>query len=468
MTMHPIILSGGTGSRLWPLSRPLYPKQFLRLHSDKTLFQETVLRLDGMDLLSPTIICNEEHRFIVAENMRTIDREYTDIILEPVGRNTAPAIATAAIMAIKQDENAILLVLSADHVIDDNKAFGNAVKQAGKIAEKGYLVTFGIKPSEPHTGYGYIEKGKAIDEGSYNLAAFKEKPDLQTAQSFVDSGDYLWNSGMFCFKASAYIEELKKNSPDIITHAKAAIEKSKDDLDFTRLDKDEFEKCEDISIDYAVMEKTDKGAVVALDSKWSDVGSWDSVWQVSKKDDDGNVCIGDIIAKSTKDCLIRANKLVCTIGLENMIIVDTQDALLVADKKYDQDVKAIVEDLKKANRKEAKHHRTVYRPWGHYDSICHGDRDQVKRISVKPGAKLSLQKHFHRSEHWVVVKGTAKVTKGEETLTISENESVYLPVGIVHALENPGKIMLEIIEVQTGSYLGEDDIVRLEDKYGRS
>ena len=468
MTMHPIILSGGTGSRLWPLSRPLYPKQFLRLHSDKTLFQETVLRLDGMDLLSPTIICNEEHRFIVAENMRTIDREYTDIILEPVGRNTAPAIATAAIMAIKQDENAILLVLSADHVIDDNKAFGNAVKQAGKIAEKGYLVTFGIKPSEPHTGYGYIEKGKAIDEGSYNLAAFKEKPDLQTAQSFVDSGDYLWNSGMFCFKASAYIEELKKNSPDIITHAKAAIEKSKDDLDFTRLDKDEFEKCEDISIDYAVMEKTDKGAVVALDSKWSDVGSWDSVWQVSKKDDDGNVCIGDIIAKSTKDCLIRANKLVCTIGLENMIIVDTQDALLVADKKYDQDVKAIVEDLKKANRKEAKHHRTVYRHWGHYDSICHGDRDQVKRISVKPGAKLSLQKHFHRSEHWVVVKGTAKVTKGEETLTISENESVYLPVGIVHALENPGKIMLEIIEVQTGSYLGEDDIVRLEDKYGRS
>ncbi len=466
--MYPIILSGGSGSRLWPLSRPLYPKQFLRLHSDKTLFQETVLRLDGLDLFPPTVICNEEHRFIVAENMRIIGREYNDIILEPVGRNTAPAITTAAIMALEQDENALLLVLSADHVIEDSKVFAKVVKQAQALARQGDLVTFGVTPVEPHTGYGYIEKGNIIDEGAYGIADFKEKPDLKTAQSFVDSGNYLWNSGMFCFKASAYLKELEKNSPDIITHVKAAIEKSKDDLDFTRLDKGEFEKCEDISIDYAVMEKTDKGAVVTLDSKWSDVGSWDAVWQVSKKDVDGNVCIGDVIAKSTKDCLIRANKLVCTIGLENMIVVDTQDALLVADKKYDQDVKSIVEDLKKADRKEAKHHRTVYRPWGHYDSICHGDRDQVKRISVKPGAKLSLQKHFHRSEHWVVVKGTAKVTKGEETLIISENESIYLPVGIIHALENPGKIMLEIIEVQTGSYLGEDDIVRLEDIYGRT
>ncbi len=466
--MHPIILSGGSGSRLWPLSRPLYPKQFLRLHSDKTLFQETVLRLDSLDLLPSTVICNEDHRFIVAENMRTIDREYSDIILEPVGRNTAPAIATAAIMALKQDENAVLLVLSADHVIEDTQAFAKAVKQAGKLAEQGYLVTFGIKPSEPHTGYGYIEKGEEINEGSYNLAAFKEKPDLQTAQSFLDSGKYLWNSGMFCFKASTYLEELEKNCPDIITHVKNAIDKSKDDLDFIRLDEGEFEKCADISIDYAVMENTDKGAVVSLDTKWSDVGSWDAVWQVSEKDENGNFCKGDIIAKSTKNCLIRANKLVCTLGLEDMIVVDTQDALLVADKKYVQEVKSIVEDLKKADRKEAKHHRTVYRPWGHYDSICHGERDQVKRISVKPGAKLSLQKHFHRSEHWVVVKGTAKVTRGEETLIISENESVYLPVGIVHALENPGKIMLEIIEVQTGSYLGEDDIVRLEDIYGRT
>tara|TARA_R110002095_G_scaffold154534_3_gene134291 strand:+ start:965 stop:2368 length:1404 start_codon:yes stop_codon:yes gene_type:complete len=467
--MHPIILSGGSGTRLWPLSRPLYPKQFLALHSDKTLFQDTVLRLSTLGLQKPTIVCNEEHRFIVAENMRTIEHTPQDIILEPVGRNTAPAIAAAAISALKHDDNAVLLVLPADHVIEDVKAFSAAVKLAGDLADKGHLVTFGIKPTEAHTGYGYIESGDQIMDGAYKLVAFKEKPDLKTAEDFLKSGKYLWNSGMFCFKATTYLEALEKHHPDIVTYVRSAIDNSQEDLDFIRLDAKEFEKCTDISIDYAVMENTNQGAMVALDAQWSDVGSWDAVWKISEKDADNNVCQGDVITQNTKNSFIHAqDKLVCTLGLENVIVIDTQDALLVADKNNVQDIKDIVSKLKKQERKEAKHHRTVYRPWGHYDSICFGERDQVKRISVKPGAKLSLQKHFHRSEHWVVVKGTAKVTKGEETLMISENESVYLPVGIVHALENPGKIMLEIIEVQTGSYLGEDDIVRLEDRYGRA
>lgn len=467
--MHPIILSGGSGTRLWPLSRPLYPKQFIALHSDKTLFQETAIRLKKIGLDAPSVVCNEDHRFIVAENMRMIDHDVQDIILEPVGRNTAPAIATAALSALKKDSDSILLVLPADHVIENLDAFGAAVQTAKELAEKGHLVTFGIKPTEAHTGYGYIESGDDIGEGSYKIAAFKEKPDEKTAQEFLESGKYLWNSGMFCFKASAFIEELEKHHPDIVVHAKSALEHSEKDLDFIRLETKAFEKCEDISIDYAVMEKTQNGAMVSLDANWNDVGSWDAVWEVSEKNQDNNVCIGDVITKKTKNCFIRGrHKLVCTLGLEDIIVVDTQDALLVASKEHVQEVKDIVSDLKKADRKEAKHHRTVYRPWGHYDSICFGERDQVKRISVKPGAKLSLQKHFHRSEHWVVVKGTARVTKGEEILTISENESVYLPVGIVHALENPGKIMLELIEVQTGSYLGEDDIVRLEDIYGRA
>jgi len=467
--MHPIILSGGSGTRLWPLSRPLYPKQFIALHTDKTLFQETAIRLKKIGLDAPSVVCNEEHRFIVAENMRMIDHDVQDIILEPVGRNTAPAIATAALSALKNDADAILLVLPADHVIENLDAFGSAVQTAKELAEKGHLVTFGIKPTEAHTGYGYIESGDEIGHGSYKIAAFKEKPDEKTAQEFLESGKYLWNSGMFCFKASAFIEELEQHHTEIVAHAKAALDNSEKDLDFIRLESKSFEKCEDISIDYAVMEKTENGAMVSLDANWNDVGSWDAVWEVSEKNEDNNVCIGDVITKKTKNCFIRGrHKLVCTLGLEDTIVVDTQDALLVASKEHVQEVKDIVADLKKDDRKEAKHHRTVYRPWGHYDSICFGERDQVKRISVKPGAKLSLQKHFHRSEHWVVVKGTARVTKGEEVLTISENESVYLPVGIVHALENPGKIMLELIEVQTGSYLGEDDIVRLEDIYGRA
>ncbi len=467
--MVPVILSGGSGTRLWPLSRPLYPKQFLALHSENTLFQETALRVNEIGLDAPIIVCNEEHRFIVAENLRALNAESQDIILEPVGRNTAPAIATAAYAAMKEGADPILLVLPADHVIEDVNAFGKAVKAAEKLAKKGHLVTFGIKPNEPHTGYGYIESGKAIDGDASEIKAFTEKPDEKTAEKFLKSGKYSWNSGMFCFKASVFLEELTKHHPDIAKQAKASFANSKKDLDFVRLDKDTFAKCEDISIDYAVMEKTDKGAVISLDANWNDVGSWDAVWQVSKKNKDNTVTKGDVIVKDTKNSFIYGeDRLVCALGLEDIIVVDTQDSLLVAHKDSVQNVKDIVGDLKKADRKEAKHHRTVYRPWGHYDSICFGERDQVKRISVKPGAKLSVQKHFHRSEHWVVVKGTANVTKGNEVLTLSENESVYLPLGIVHALENPGKIMLEIIEVQTGSYLGEDDIVRYEDNYGRA
>jgi mannose-1-phosphate guanylyltransferase len=467
--MYPVILSGGSGTRLWPLSRPLYPKQFLALHTDNTLFQETLLRLKPLDLEAPIVICNDEHRFIVAENMRALGIDAQAIFLEPVGRNTAPAIAVAALEALKQDKEAILLVMPADHVIENTKAFAKGVKSAKKLAEKGSIVTFGIKPTHAHTGYGYIETGSEIAADAFELAGFKEKPEAKTAEEFIKQGNYLWNSGMFCFKASTYLDELERQQPDIAACVKASLKGAKRDLDFVRLNAESFEKCTNISVDYAVMEHTNLGTVVSLDAGWSDIGSWDALWDVCEKNKDNNVLKGDVIAKDTKNCFVHGeNKLVCTLGLENIIIVDTKDALLVAHKDYVQNIKDIVSDLKKSNRKEALHHRTVYRPWGSYDSICVGERDQVKRISVKPGAKLSLQKHFHRSEHWIVVKGTAQVTRGEETITISENQSIYLPVGTVHALENPGKIPLELIEVQTGSYLGEDDIVRLEDLYGRA
>lgn len=466
--MIPVILSGGSGTRLWPLSRPLYPKQFLALHTDKTLFQETVSRLKHLGSLDPIVVCNDEHRFIVAENLRDIGCTAQNIILEPVGRNTAPAIAAAALVAMKDGDDPILIVLPADHIIEDIDAFGAAVEIAKKLAGKGRLVTFGITPTEAHTGYGYIELGKSLETGVHKIADFKEKPDQKTAEEFVKSGQYLWNGGMFCFRASSFLAELKKLQPALLKQVKNAVDGSKVDLDFDRLEQDAFEKCPDISIDYAVMEHTKNGVVVALDAAWSDIGAWDSVWNVAAKDADGNVCKGDVIVRDSKNNLIYSqNKLVSVLGVEGLIVIETQDAILVANKDSVQDVKKIVDTLKAAGRSEAKHHRTVYRPWGHYDSICMGERDQVKRITVKPGAKLSLQKHHHRSEHWVVVKGTAYVTKGDEILTLTENESVYLPLGIVHALENPGKIDLEIIEVQTGSYLGEDDIIRLEDQYGR-
>lgn len=467
-TMYPVILSGGSGTRLWPLSRPLYPKQFLALHTDNTLFQETLLRLDALNLQDPIVICNEEHRFIAAENLRIINKKAHVIFLEPVGRNTAPAIAIAALKALKEDENAILLVTPADHVIKNTKAFAKGVESAQKLAQKGHIVTFGIKPTHAHTGYGYIETGDSLSSEAFQISGFKEKPDTKAAEEFLKQGKYLWNSGIFCFKARTYLDELEKQYPNIVACTKTSLEGAKNDLDFVRLDAKSFEKCENISIDYAVMEHTNRGVVVSLDANWSDIGSWDALWDVCDKDKEGNILKGDILAKNTKDSFVHGkNKLVCTLGLDQIIVIDTKDALLVAHKDYVQDIKNIVSDLKKSNRSEVLHHRTVYRPWGHYNSIDVGKHDQVKRISVKPGARLSLQKHLHRSEHWVIVKGTAKVTRGEETLTLSENESVYLPVGTVHALENPGKDVLELIEVQTGSYLGEDDIERLEDLYGR-
>lgn len=467
--MIPIILSGGSGTRLWPLSRALYPKQFLPLHSDLTLFQETVLRLKKLGLDDPIIVCNDEHRFIVAENLQNIKTKAQNIILEPVGRNTAPAIAAAALIALKDNQDPLLMVLPADHIIGNVKAFAAATKIAQNLAQSGRIVTFGIKPTEPHTGYGYIELGQSIEENANEISAFKEKPNKETAQFFLEKGNYLWNSGMFCFKASSFLQELEKYQPDLLQHVRVAVEKASNDLDFNRLDKDFFAQCTDIAIDYAVMENTKKGAVVGLDAEWHDIGSWDSVWNISQKDNHGNVCKGDIIAEDSHDNYIYSKeKLISVLGVSNLVIIDTKDALLVADKSKVQDIKVIVNKLKEDGRPEAIHHKTVYRPWGHYTSISQGQRHQTKRISVHAGAKLSLQKHHHRSEHWIVVKGTAKVTKGEETFILTENESVYLPIGVVHALENPGKITLEIIEVQTGSYLGEDDIIRLEDRYGRT
>ena len=468
--MIPVILSGGSGTRLWPLSRPLYPKQFLALHGENTLFQDTLLRVAEAGLSEAIVVSNEDHRFIVEENAAQIDQRLKAIILEPAARNTAPAIAVAALKALEEDKEAILMVLPADHIIEDVHTFAKAAKTAETLAKKGLLVTFGIKPTEPHTGYGYIETGDDIDKGvSFKLSSFKEKPDLKTAEGFIKDGNYLWNSGMFCFKAATYLEELKVHEPEIAKFALESLADSHEDLGFIRLGQESFSRCPDISIDYAVMEHTHNGAVVSLDAHWSDIGSWDAVWKASKKDEDGNVSHGQTMIRETKNTYIHSeDRLVSVLGCEDLVIIDTQDALLVAKKDKVQDIKEIVAELKKANDSRAKHHRTVYRPWGHYDSICHGERDQVKRITVKPGAKLSIQKHFHRSEHWVVVKGTARVTKGEETIVLTENESVYLPLGIVHALENPGKIPLQIIEVQTGSYLGEDDIVRLEDRYGRA
>ncbi len=467
--MIPVILSGGSGSRLWPLSRKLYPKQFIALHTDKTLFQETALRLKKLRLDDPIVVCNEEHRFIVAENMQNIGHKARNIVLEPAGRNTAPAIAAAAIIAMKDGDDPLLMILSADHVIEDVNAFAASTKTAEELAAKGHMVTFGIKPSHAHTGYGYIEMGESICNNAHEISEFKEKPDKATAEEFIKSGKYLWNSGMFCFKASSYLAELEKYQPELLKYARASVEAAKNDLDFNRLDKGSFEQCPDIAIDYAVMEHTDSGVVVGLDASWSDIGSWDSVWEVSAKDDNSNVCKGDIITNGSKNNYIYSkDRLISVLNVSDLVIIDTQDALLVADKNSVQDIKLIVNKLKQDKRSEILHHKTVYRPWGHYTSISQGERHQAKRICVKPNAKLSLQKHLHRSEHWVVVRGTAKVTKGEETFLLSENESVYLPIGVVHALENPGKIDLEIIEVQTGSYLGEDDIIRLEDLYGRA
>lgn len=464
----PVIMAGGTGSRLWPLSRDLMPKQFLKLDGDTTMLQATVLRLRGLDALPPLVICNEEHRFIAAEQLRQINQLDHNIILEPAGRNTAPAIALAAMTAVKKGQDPFLLVLAADHIIADNQVFCQVVAQAAEFASAGSLVTFGIVATGPETGYGYIKRG-AENSGAYSVQQFVEKPDLATAKNYVSSGEYYWNSGMFIFKASVYLNELKQHRPDIFSACELAMAEVDPDLDFIRVNKDAFLACPDDSIDYAVMEKTTKAVVVPLNAGWSDVGSWSSLWDVTVKDENNNVHKGDVLSVlSNNNYVFAETGLVATVGLEDIVVVQTKDAVLVAAKDKVQDVKSIVQQLKGAGRTEHKIHREVYRPWGKYDSIDNGERYQVKRITVKPGEKLSIQMHHHRAEHWIVVSGTANVTvDGKDTL-LSENQSIYIPLGAIHALENPGKIPLELIEVQSGSYLGEDDIVRFSDRYGRA
>ncbi|WP_353643015.1 mannose-1-phosphate guanylyltransferase/mannose-6-phosphate isomerase [Mesorhizobium sp. WSM2239] len=465
----PVIMAGGSGSRLWPLSRQLYPKQFHALTGERTLLQDTAIRLDGLGAESPLLICNEEHRFLAAEQMRLIGRENASILLEPVGRNTAPAIALAALFATRHGDDPILLVLAADHFILDVDRFCESVKKAVPLAEQGKLVTFGIVPNRNETGYGYILRGEELPDGGFVVGRFEEKPDRQTAEKYVKSGDYYWNSGMFMFRASRYLEELKRHRPEIFDACSRSISVTEPDMQFVRVDAEAFMACPADSIDYAVMEKTGDAVVIPLDARWSDIGSWSALWDVQERDGDGNAFKGDVLSLSSNNNLVRADgRLVAIVGVSDLVVVETKDAVLIAHKDQVQKVKDIVDLIKDKGRSEHINHREVYRPWGHYDSIDFGGRDQVKRITVKPGAKLSVQMHHHRAEHWVVVRGTAKVYKGEEIILLTENQSTYIPLGEVHALENPGKIPLELIEVQTGSYLGEDDIVRFEDQYGRS
>jgi mannose-1-phosphate guanylyltransferase len=470
MKIIPVIMAGGSGSRLWPMSRAQYPKQLLKLTSDKSMLQETAERILPLTTQAPLVICNEDHRFIVAEQLKE-QNQLGDIILEPVGRNTAPAIALAALHIAKKDPDALMLVLAADHVIQNQPAFISSVNTAISQAQHNTLVTFGIVPDQAETGYGYIKRGEACstEPGEcYAVEKFVEKPDKEIAQAYLDSGDYYWNSGMFVFKASVYLTALEKHQPDILKACQQAMQFTTPDCDFIRADKAAFEKCPDDSIDYAVMEKTDLAQVVPMDAQWSDVGSWAALWDISEKDNNNNVLRGDVLMHNATNNYISAEqRLVTAVGVENLVIIETKDAVLVADKNNTQQVKNIVDQLKSQQRSEHKAHREVYRPWGKYDALDHGKRYQVKRITVKPGEKISTQMHHHRAEHWVVVSGIAKVTNGDKTFLVKENESTYIPIGTIHALENSGKIPLEMIEVQSGAYLGEDDIIRFEDKYGR-
>ncbi len=504
MIIQPVILSGGSGTRLWPLSREHFPKQLLPLVTDSSLLQDTINRLDGLENTLPNtsngnccidasiIVCNEEHRFLIAEQLRQIEKKALSIILEPIGRNTAPALTLAALFAVnsqkssneKESEEKVLLVMPADHVIADIAAFHTAVVKGVVSAEQGELVTFGILPNTPETGYGYIEidSDQAIDANELDrrlkqqqkVKSFVEKPDEDTAKKYLESKRYLWNSGMFMMRASVWLDAMQKFRPDILTICETVIESGQNDLDFYRIDKDEFAACPSDSIDYAVMEKltsaTDLIAtVIPMDAGWSDVGAWSSLWEVSKQDSDGNAIKGDVYTVDSSNNLITAeNRFVATVGVDNHIIVETADAVMIAHKDKSQDVKSIVNWLKESGRNENQVHQRVYRPWGSYESVVSGERFQVKRIIVNPQASLSLQMHHHRAEHWIVVKGTAKVTTNEDVTLLSENESTYIPIGVTHRLENPGMMPLEIIEVQSGSYLGEDDIVRFEDQYGRN
>ncbi|WP_312913877.1 mannose-1-phosphate guanylyltransferase/mannose-6-phosphate isomerase [Stenotrophomonas sp.] len=462
----PVILSGGSGTRLWPLSREAYPKQFLQLAGEHSMLQSTWLRVADVATQAPIVVANEAHRFVAAEQLQQVGTTPSAILLEPVGRNTAPAIAAAALEARRNGDDPLLLVLPSDHLIRDVGQFHQAIEAAASIADQGKLVTFGIQPTAPETGYGYI---KAVaGEGARAIERFVEKPDLDTAQAYVASGEYYWNSGMFLFRASRYLEELQRLQPQILDACHAAWEKARRDSDFIRLDTDAFKASPSDSIDYAVMEKTADAAVVPLDAGWSDVGSWTALRDVSEQDANGNAHRGDVIAIDCHDTFAYGERLIAMVGLDDVIVVETDDAVLVGKSDRMQEVKDVVARLKADGRSEATWHRKVYRPWGAYDSIDHGDRFQVKRITVKPGGTLSLQMHHHRAEHWIVVSGTAEVTRGEEVLLLTENQSTYIPLGVTHRLRNPGKLPLELIEVQSGSYLGEDDIVRFEDTYGRT
>ena len=472
MKIYPVILSGGAGTRLWPLSRAVLPKQLLPLVSDKTMLQETVLRVaDWPELMAPVVVCGNEHRFLVAEQLREIGVAPLGIFLEPSGRNTAPAVAAAAHFLAAIDPGAIMLVLPADHVIERPEVFAAAVRRAALMAEEGALATFGIVPTGPETGYGYIRRGAAVDgsDGCYRVDRFVEKPDRATAQDFLRDGGYYWNSGMFLFRAERFLAELTRLRPEIAVATEAAVRLGYSDLDFCRLHEDSFNACASDSIDYAVMEHTERAVVVPADIGWSDVGSWSALWEVQQRDADGNSQRGDVYLDGVSNSLVRAeSRIVAVIGVQDLVIVETRDAVLIAHKDQVQRVKQVVEHLKSKARTEHLYHTKVYRPWGHYEGIDAGDRFQVKRITVKPGEKLSLQMHHHRAEHWVVVSGTARVTCGETVKLLSENESTYIPIGMNHRLENPGKMPLHIIEVQSGSYLGEDDIVRFEDIYKRA
>jgi mannose-1-phosphate guanylyltransferase len=464
----PVILSGGSGSRLWPLSRKQYPKQFISLINDTTLFQDTIKRLPEYSS-SPLIICNEEHRFIVAEQLRQINSNNKGIILEPFGKNTAPAIALAAINFIKDNEDPILLVLSADHLITNDDKFHESINIANKIAQKGKMVTFGVHPTRPETGYGYIEVNKSNRSEFYNIISFKEKPSIPIAKKYLKSKNYYWNSGIFMFKASTYLNELKKYAPEILNVCKKAYSKDFKDFDFIRLNIEEFANCPDKSIDYAVMEKTEIAVVVPLDAGWSDIGSWDALWKAKSKDIHNNFSEGDVILNNVNSSFISSsNRLVSVNDMSDIVVIDTQDALLVSSKKNSQDIKYIVEKLRSKSRRESEIHRKTFRPWGYFDSIETGEGFQVKRIFVNNGAKLSLQKHMHRAEHWVVVKGVAEVTCGKKIFKLKKNQSTYIPRGEIHRLVNCENDTLEIIEIQTGDYLGEDDIIRLEDDYERN
>jgi len=465
----PVILSGGAGTRLWPLSRELYPKQLLRLVAERTMLQETVARTEGLPGLAPPIVvCNENHRFMVAEQLRELGTAPQAIVLEPQGRNTAPAAAIAALLVSGgADADPVLLVLPADHVITDVPAFQAAVAVGRVAAESGTLVTFGVVPDRAETGYGYIRRG-AGPGPAFSVGKFVEKPDSATARGYVESGEYYWNSGMFMFRASAYLAELGRYAPAMLAACRAALAAAGRDLDFLRLPAQEFASCPSDSIDYAVMERTDRAVVVPLAAGWSDVGSWAALADALPRDAEGNVTAGDVLTEDSSGCYLHStSRLVAAVGLRDHVVVETKDAVLVAPRDRVQDVKELVAELKARGRYETSLHREVYRPWGSYDSIDSGDRFQVKRLIVNPGATLSLQLHHHRAEHWVVVTGTAKVTRGDEVFTLSENESTYIPIGARHRIENPGKIPLHIIEVQSGTYLGEDDIVRFEDRYGR-